>query len=201
MGNNREPFEPNTIYHVFNHGNAEDLIFREDTNYGFFLKRFQNYISPIADTYAYCLMPNHFHLMVRIKNREELVEFFNNKNPQGIGNPEGLKKNNLSNLISHQFGTLLNSYTKSYNKYYSRRGSLFINTTKRKPITNRVYFTQLICYIHQNPIKHEFVDEITNWPYSSYHSLLSDKPTTLKRKEVLSWFGGRETFIEVHKFD
>ncbi len=76
MGNNREPFEPDTIYHIYNHGNPEDNIFREDTNYGFFLKRYRKYIPPIADTYAYCLMPNHFHVMVRVKGREELEKFF-----------------------------------------------------------------------------------------------------------------------------
>ncbi|WP_445665227.1 hypothetical protein [Fodinibius sp. AD559] len=81
MGNNRESFEPNTIYHVYNHGNAEDLIFREDTNYAFFLKRYQKYIPPIADTFAYCLMPNHFHFMVRIKSREELMGFAKKKYP------------------------------------------------------------------------------------------------------------------------
>ena len=200
MGNNRVPFEANTIYHIYNHGNAEDLIFREDTNYGFFLKRYRKYIPHIADTYAYCLMPNHFHFMVRIKSREELMEFFNSKNPQGLRNPEGLGDDNISNLISHQFGTLLNSYTKSYNKYYSRRGSLFINTTKRKPITNRAYFTQLIRYIHLNPIRHGFVDQVSDWPYSSYHSFLSKQPTHLNRKEVLAWFGGIEDFINANKY-
>jgi len=69
MGNNREPFEPYNIYHVYNHGNAEDLIFREDTNYDFFLKKYGKYIPEIAETYAYCLMPNHFHVMVWIKKK------------------------------------------------------------------------------------------------------------------------------------
>ncbi|MDZ7658247.1 hypothetical protein [Fodinibius sp.] len=210
MGNNREPFEPNTVYHVYNHGNAEDNIFREDTNYGFFLKRYRKYIPPIADTYAYCLMPNHFHFMVRIKSEEALVTFVkekypnkdpqSNKNPQGLRNPEGLSKK-LSNLISHQFGTLFNSYTKSYNKFYDRRGSLFQNTFKRKSLTSNAYYIHLICYIHKNPIHHSFVDKIEDWPYSSYHSLLSKQPTKLKRKKALEWFGGRENFIQAHKRD
>lgn len=87
MGNKRTPFEADCMYHVYNHGNAGDLIFCEDKNYAFFLKRYRNYIPLIAHTYAYCLMPNHFHLMVKIKSRKELVEFFKNKNPRGLETP------------------------------------------------------------------------------------------------------------------
>lgn len=60
MGNNRVPFEPGTVYHVYNHGNADDLIFREDKNYVFFLKKYNKYIPLVTDTYACGLMPNYF---------------------------------------------------------------------------------------------------------------------------------------------
>lgn len=82
MGNNRKPFEPDTVFHVYNHGNANDQIFKEDKNYSFFLKKNREYIPSVADTYAYCLMPNHFHLMVRIKNRKKLTAFCKKKYPQ-----------------------------------------------------------------------------------------------------------------------
>ncbi len=79
MGNNREPFEPGNIYHIYNHGNAEDLIFREDKNYPFFLKRYQKYIQPVANTYAYCLLPNHFHFMVRVRGKVKLKRLYKKK--------------------------------------------------------------------------------------------------------------------------
>lgn len=141
--------------------------------------------------------------MVRIKGKEELQKFYKKKypnkdphvkNPQGIQNPEGLK-NNLSNLISNQFGTLLNSYTKAYNKHYDRKGSLFRNTFKRKPVTDSTYYTRLIRYIHLNPVKHGFVDQPQDWEHSSYRSLLSKYETLLKRRKVLGWFGGRKEFM------
>jgi REP element-mobilizing transposase RayT len=198
MGNNRESFEPGIVYHVYNHGNADDLIFKEDTNYDFFLQKYQKYIPPIADTFAYCLLPNHFHFMIRVKERDKLLEFFKDKNPQGFQNPEGLGSE-ISNMISHQFGTFLNSYTKAYNKYYDRKGSLFRNTFKRKPITYDSYYTQLIRYIHLNPIKHGFVDQPHDWVHSSYRSMLSSKKTLLKRKVVIDWFGGKDEFVRVHR--
>ena len=165
MGNVREPFEPGAMYHIYNHGNADDLIFRENKNYTFFLKRLKKYTPPIADTFAYCLMPNHFHLMVRIKDKDELVEFFEDKlkNPQGLPDPEGLISSKLSNLISHQFGSLFNSYTKAYNKLYNRRGSLFENTFKRNKIEDNQYFAQLVRYIHLNPVNHGFTDNAARW--------------------------------------
>lgn len=125
------------------------------------------------------------------------MEFFKEKHPDK--DPQSFK--NFADLISNQFKNFLISYAKSFNKMYNRRGSLFLDNLKRKPITDDSYFTQLICYIHRNPIKHGFVDNVTDWPYSSYHSLLSDKPTALKRKEVLNWFDGGKNFIRAHKFD
>lgn len=58
MGNIRKSFEANTVYHVFNHGHAKDLIFREDKNYEFFLKKYGKYISSIGDNYTY---EKYFH--------------------------------------------------------------------------------------------------------------------------------------------
>jgi len=91
-----------------------------------------------------------------------LVKFFSNKDPQVFGNPEGFK-DNISNLISHQFGTLFNSHTKAYNKLYNRKGSLFRNTFKRKLITDKIYYSRLIRYIHLNPVKHGFAEDISGW--------------------------------------
>lgn len=76
MPNPREPFEPDTTYHVFQHGNGNENIFREYENYRFFLERVEQYILPITRMYAYCLMPNHFHFLLRIRTEEELIAFF-----------------------------------------------------------------------------------------------------------------------------
>ncbi len=72
MPNLHPPFLPDCTFHVYNHANGEEDIFREDDNYRYFLEKYQKYIVPVAATQAYCLMKNHFHLMVRVKD----VEFF-----------------------------------------------------------------------------------------------------------------------------
>ena len=73
MPNYHPPFLTSTTYHIYNHANGDDNIFREQDNYRFFLEKYVKYINPVADTFAYCLMRNHFHLMVRIKD----VQSFN----------------------------------------------------------------------------------------------------------------------------
>ena len=73
-----QPLQPDTSYHIFNHANGFENIFRHEANYYFFLEKYWKYIGPIAETYAWCLMPNHFHLVVRIRKREVLINNFSN---------------------------------------------------------------------------------------------------------------------------
>lgn len=194
MGNLRVPFLPETLYHVYNHGNSGDNIFRCDENFRYFLMKYDQYISPIAATFAYCLMPNHFHFAIKIKDEQVLREIYSAKLAT---DPQGFK--NLADLISRTFGNFLNAYAKAFNKMYDRRGSLFLDNIKRKRIEDDQYFTKLIHYIHFNPVHHGFTKEIEDWPHSSYHAFVSDKDTKLQRQYVLDWFDGQTHFAEVHR--
>ena len=195
MSNQRIPFEPGKYYHVYNHGNGDDNIFKSEGNYLYFLQKYSQYLNPISETYAYCLMPNHFHFLIRIKSNESLLEYFKIKYP--AKNPQGLQ--DLAGLVSRQWGNFLNSYVKAFNIQQSRIGSLFRDNVNRKSVTNKSYFIKLIHYIHYNPVHHNFVKSIEDWPYSSYHSFLSAKNTKLEKAQVVKWFGNAEAFKETHK--
>lgn len=65
------PLQPGFYYHIYNHANGSENLFLNDENYNFFLKRYTSYIMPVDDTFAYCLMPNHIHFLVRIKEINE----------------------------------------------------------------------------------------------------------------------------------
>jgi hypothetical protein len=67
------PLEEGKYYHVFNRGNNGDTIFYKPENYKFFLRRMEEYLMPFIEVYAYCLMPNHFHLLIRVKERTEAL--------------------------------------------------------------------------------------------------------------------------------
>lgn len=76
MTDYRIPLLPNQTYHIFNRAIGSEQLFREDENYRFFLQKYKQHILPVADTFAYCLLPNHFHCLVSIKDEEKILVFF-----------------------------------------------------------------------------------------------------------------------------
>ena len=177
-----EPFNPSHFYHLFNRGNNKENIFKSEANYSCFLKLIKKHLLPICDIYAYCLLPNHFHLIIKIKDKNELPENINT----------GERK------LHQPFSNLFNAYTKAMNKKHQRAGSLFQEHLKRIKVDNEEYLQKLIVYVHTNP-SHHSISNFENYMHSSYESLKSNKPTLLKREEVLHLFGGIENFKYVHQ--
>lgn len=202
MKKNTEPLQPGTFYHIYNRGNNKEKIFKEARNYAYFLKLFHKYISPVADTYAYCLLGNHFHFLIRTKGEDEIHENLNVKGVIAGRNrtPLTLEGTYASKLISNQFAKLFNSYTQSINKAYGRTGSLFENPFRRISVESDAYLSRLIAYIHRNPQKHGLIEDFTQYPHSSYQShRFLEKPTKLRRDEVLKWFGDAQKYQSFHK--
>jgi REP element-mobilizing transposase RayT len=189
-------------YHLFNHAVGNENLFRKSENYFFFLKKYSHHIEPVADTFAYCLMPNHFHVLIRVKEKEAIQQAIlskkTTKDPNFISEGVHLTDEQCIRFVSKSFANLFSSYTQAYNKVYDRRGNLFISNFKRKPIESEAYFTNALYYIHHNPTHHGFCRDWRDWRFSSYHALIAQKPTQLKRDEVLTWFGGESYFKQFH---
>jgi putative transposase len=168
-----ESLQPDQYYHIYNRGNSGEPLFREARNYQYFLKLYAKYIEPMAETYAYCLLNNHFHFLVRIK--------------EWPPSPPG-----------RAFANPFSTYTKAFNKAYERTGSLFENPFRRRQVDSDRYFSALVVYIHRNPQKHGFIDDFRQWPYSSYRAILSNQETRIQRADVLAWFDGPAGFQEAH---
>lgn len=175
MSTIREPFKPNSFYHMLNHAPGDEALFREEKNFYYFLKLYNKYIPPIADTYGFCLMPNHFHLVVQIKD----IEFKNSKKT-------------FSGEVSHHFGTMQNAYAKAVNKVYSRRGPLFCQSIHRRELDNENYINNAIRYVHLNPQLHGFVASAEDWMYSSYNTYLDNKNNSKKLLDILKYSGTME---------
>ncbi len=196
----KTPFLPDTYYHLYNHANGDENLFRTEDNYLYFLHKYSQYLSPILDTYSYCLMPNHFHFLVYIKSEGELIEFFKNNTKNSLDFENLYTVSDIVNKrVNQQFSNFLNAYAKAYNKMFARKGAVFRTNIKRKPVNNINYFTKLIHYIHSNPVHHGFVDNINDWRFSSYQTLCSTKDTKIERNKVLTWFGGERLFREFHQ--
>jgi len=181
------PLEFGKYYHIYNRGTNRENIFIEQRNYAHFLKLYAKYIEPIADTYAYCLLRNHFHLLVPLKLVEE-------RDPKGFQNPSGLNQD-----PSIFFSNFFNAYAKAINTAYHRTGSLFQHPFGRIEVKTDEYFSKLVTYIHQNPQKHGLIDDFREWQYSSYETIVSQQPTRLKRNDVLERFHDQINFEKAHQ--
>ena len=179
------------FYYFYNHGVGDRDLFKKPDNYDYFMKLYDKYISPIADTYAWVLMPNHFHLLVRIKEEDDLN--LNSFTPDRVSIPV------RGNILSLQFSKLFNSYAQAFNKYYKTHGALFERPFKRKLIDDPHYLKQVILYIHNNPVHHGFCDDPIDYPWSSYLTYLSIKPTKLQRETVIGWFDNQANFKMMHQ--
>ncbi|RXQ95011.1 hypothetical protein EO244_08140 [Ancylomarina salipaludis] len=207
------PLEFESYYHIYNRGINRCDLFRESKDYKHFLRLYEKYIEPIADTFAWVLMPNHFHLLIRIKSEKE-IGIYKNLNSDGAkdsvrfqtkpnGNlsesegPDrvGIKKPNPTKHFSHLF----NAYAKYINKKYQRTGSLFEHPFRRKRVEDETYLRTLVLYIHNNPIHHNFTDMAVDYPWSSYLTCISVKPTKLQKNEVIGWFDDEANFKFMHQ--
>lgn len=216
------PLEPEQVYHIFNRGIDKQAIFFSDEHYRFFLQRYGKYLNDYVETFAYCLLPNHFHLMVRVKSVSNILGAIDNdfvRFPMYVLEKIGIKEKDLAPSlattiaaleeqqihdvicwsVSERMRRFLMSYVKAVNVQMKRSGSLMQKTFRRKRIEEEGYFTQLIGYIHRNPLHHGIHADFAHYPWSSYRSILSEQPTKLSRSAVLDWFGGKEDFILFHE--
>lgn len=177
------PLEPGFFYHIHNRGNNKENIFKEARNYIYFLTKLKQYLLDISEIYAYCLMPNHFHLVLKIKTYEELPSDYQT----------GKKR------MHQPFSNMFNAYTKAINKATSRTGSLFQEHFGRHVINDDSYLQHVIMYVHLNAVKHGFTNDYKKYPYSSFNSLISDAQTHLQRQCIMELFGDKENFIFCHR--
>ncbi|MCB0736031.1 MAG: transposase [Bacteroidetes bacterium] len=177
MAKNLEQFESGKFYHVYNRANGSEKLFFQEKNYTYFISQLRKYLYRKVEFHAYCLIPNHFHLLIRCK---EIKDY---------------------NELSDQFKKLFSAYSRAINNQENRMGSLFMKPFKRKLIDTESYYSEVIRYIHHNPIKHGLMTNFSSYKWSSYQSLLADGPTFLNRSFVLGWYGNRDEFIKFHEID
>ena len=190
------------IYHIYNQGNNRQKIFFGQENYLFFLNKIKIYILPYADILTWCLMPNHFHLMVLVNETEVAVS------NEAFAQSEGLvKQTEKRRTINNSIGLMLRSYTNAINKQQKRSGSLFRRRTKAECVNcpNGItpsYVTEnnitkiniqnpeeqypQVCfdYIHENPVKAKLVKNVNDWQFSSAKDYSGIRDGKLVNKDV-----------------
>ncbi len=204
-------FESTGIYHIYNQGNNRQAIFFNRENYLFFIRKIRTHILPFADILAWCLMPNHFHLMVEVREAEiRYSDIFSRSATPSRAPTKNITETSQS--LNHSIGVLLSSYTKAINRQNNTTGSLFRQKTKAiclneiKGISSHWYtsfgvtFMKVdipeyqypqVCfnYIHQNPVKAGLVARAEDWEFSSYIDLVGIRAGNLVNRERVDKLG------------
>ena len=183
-------FEDNGVYHVYNRTVDRKPLFTSKENYRFFIRRFDKYLSDYVKIYAYCLLDNHFHFMIKINELSPLIK---------KDRSSSQKQKTTHDIVSHQFRKFFQSYAMAFNKQQNRIGTLFQTPFKRTKVDDELYFRKLTCYINTNAQKHNLVDDFRQWKWSSYHNTISDKETKLLRDDMIkNYFETLDNFIYCH---
>jgi len=142
----KESYKANSFYHIYNRGNRKEKIFLQTDDYERFISSMQRFL--IVNKYdlliySYCLMPNHYHLLVDSGSSPVEITYF-----------------------MHRFMT---SYAMYFNKKYDYVGRLFQNSYKTKSIRSLKHFNKIVNYISQNPVKAGLVRNAEDYKWSEYH--------------------------------
>ena len=165
------PIQPGQYYHVYNRGVNRGSIFLRQENWLFFLKRLRDYFYPdMADIIAYCLMPNHYHMLVCPKSDD------------------------FGPKVMQPFTV---SYTKAVNKQNNRVGPLFQGPFRARLVEKDSHLLQLSRYIHLNPVRAHLVDKPQDWVYSSYRDYLGLRHGKIPRPGIiLDQFSSTQGYCE-----
>ena len=174
----KTPVLPDKYYHIFNRANNNELIFKDHEDYTYFLQELGQVVAEKIDIFAFCLMPDHFHLLIKPKFDTRI---------SGQGS------------IQKCFRMLFQLYAQYFNKKYSRKGSLFYKSFRRIEVKEEYYLKYLLFYIHYNPQKALLTKSFTKYQYSSFKFYITNKETKLRKDIVLEWFyNDMKEFVKFH---
>lgn len=164
----------NAFYHVFNRGINKQPIFLSEADYLFFLGKLaqlKNKAKYDHSIYAYCLMPNHFHISIQTR-----------KIP-----------------ISKIMASLTTGYSMYFNRTHSHFGPVFQNRFKSILIENDAYFLKLSQYIYLNPVKASLVRNPLLYQYSSLKEALGEAPLSILDSDIIRLIGETVKSQEAYK--
>lgn len=185
-----ESFQEDEYFHVIAKAVGGNVLFRNDENKVYFLNQYFHYLSSYVHTYAFCLLDNHVHWLVKCTKERELKEYLlllekdKRKKHQNHFIDGAIT---FERAVEYQWKDFFISYAQAYNNRFHRKGTLFVNPFRRIAIQDEAHLSRLIIYIHANQIKHRLENNIDQCRFTSYHSILSKNSTKLKEKKCLKY--------------
>ncbi len=218
------PILGSNYYHIFNRGINRQNIFFSERNYFYFLQLINQFLSDYISVLAYCLLPNHFHLIIKVNEKikiqsNEKANVHISQKSEGIPSlykdeilkykRDSISKKKMESIeltndeeigkfVSNQFRRLFITFTMAINKQENRTGSLFDKNFKRLEITENEYLLYAIFYAHYNPEKHRINSIFRSYKFSSYLAFCNNKTTKIDKKLVLDIYDGLDGFVNYH---
>lgn len=176
------PLREGITYHVFNRGINRVTLFYRPENYNFFISRCEKYLQPYFEILGYCLIQNHFHLLLRVKMRK------------------GVDPDQISRDASEALRRLFITFVQAINKQEGRTGTLLYKPFRRVAVRNDEYLKFLLFYIHWNPMKHKVSKSFEGYKYSSFRYYATGVRRIVCIDEGFGHFNGNRTeFFEYHE--
>jgi putative transposase len=166
------PMEKGHIYHICSRAVGNEQIFRQEEDYHCFLGVIGEKLLPLSEIYAYVLLSNHYHLMLKV-----------------LADPLPVAK---------AMGEIGGSHAKWYNHKYKRKGGLFISPYKRRDVSADADLAWTPWYIYRNPLHHGITKDWRGYKWSSFQAYASGKPSRLNTSFLLDFFGGLDKMIAHH---
>jgi REP element-mobilizing transposase RayT len=170
-----QTIKPGFVYHIYNRAINNEKLFYQEEDKELFMWILNRFLSSKIELYAYCLIPNHYHLLLRVNEEITQQEFCN------------------------AIGSVFKSFTNRYNMKYNRRGALFQGRYRRREVKELSCFRKVLIYIHLNPLRHGVSDHPAAYPYSSYMHYLTQRKDILNLQPALEAFDSLPNLVFVHE--
>lgn len=201
----KAPFFYQSHYHIVFKSIDGLLLFNKSSDYNLFLQRFLNFLQPFIDIWAFILLQNHVHLIIHVKTEKNIKEYLG-KLPVPL-QTKVMQKLMVSDkhaalideLIERQFNSFMVSYVNSTNNQTGKQGGFFQKPFKRILIADESHLQQAIIYVHANAQKHGLAKDFRSFQHCSYYSIISGNSAFVDTSAVLTFFKGKEAFIEQHR--
>ncbi len=193
---------PETYFHVYNRSNNQEILFPTSKMKSHFLQLIDTRLGYLMNVYTWCLIPNHFHYLIKTKSPERALDFLSQLTTRKLTRTE---KRFLAGEVPFQdlalkaWTAVFQSYASTFNNFYKRKGNLFYTPFKREIIENEMHFRSAVVYIHTNPVKHGLVEDFRDFEWSSWKNYEAAKRTTIMKNETYEIFGGRQAFLAAHE--
>ncbi len=210
-------FTPGLFYHEVLKANSDGILFRDAEDRLYFIDKMRKFILPCCELWAYVVLGNHVHLLIRPHRKEVLARLplklhllrlnLHSEKLKDYLLPE--REIDLPLAISPYRGSihfqirycirgLKHSYDQYLKRKYETKGVLWSREKFTKELPTLEDISRTILYIHKNPVFHGMVHQPEDWPFSSFHEITGDSNKLVMRSEILALFKGMKPFCAEH---